>query len=107
MERRTREIWSNLVRQLERSGLTPEQFAEKRGIPPKTLRWWMWRLRTGSEGPSLLPVRVIASTAPTARDPEMDGAAIEVMLPDGVRLRFERGVGSEVVVEVVARLRRC
>lgn len=108
MQRRTREIWSNLIRQQERSGKSDEQFASERGIPVKTLRWWKWKLRRDSdEEPSLLPVRVVASTAPTARRPGDPDAVIEAMLPDGVCLRFCGDTAAEVVVEVVSRLRRC
>ena len=107
MQRRTREIWSNLIRQLERSGKDDEQFADERGIPVKTLRWWKWKLRQESDEPFLLPVRVVASTAPTARRPGDGEAVIEAMLPDGVCLRFCGEAAPEVVVEVVSRLRRC
>jgi hypothetical protein len=108
MERRTREIWSNLIRQLERSGKSDEQFADERHIPVSTLRWWKWRLRRdGEDKPSLLPVRVITSTAPTARRSGDGDAAIEAMLTDGVCLRFCGQTPTEVVVEVVSRLRRC
>jgi hypothetical protein len=108
MARRTREIWRNLIRQQERSGKSDEAFAAERGIPVRTLRWWKWKLRNdGDEAPSLLPVRVVASTAPMARLPVTRGAAIEVMLADGVCLRFDGDADVETVVEVVSRLRRC
>jgi hypothetical protein len=66
--RRARRIWIELIRQYERSGLSIEKYAAKREIPEKRLRWWMWRLRREEQAqPSLLPVRVVASTAPVAR----------------------------------------
>ena len=107
--RRARPIWVELIKQYERSGLTTEEFADKRGIPVKTLRWWMWRLRReqAEESTPLLPVRVIASTAPRARrSDESATAEVEVALADGLQLRFA-GASSELIVEVVSRLRRC
>jgi len=107
MARRTREIWANLIRQLERSGLSVEEFAARREIPVKTLRWWSWRLRRDApDEPSLLPVRVVPSTAPLARRDD-DATVVEVVLPDGVSLRFSGTAALAAVVEVVSRLRAC
>ena len=108
MARRTREIWSNLIRQQQRSGKSDDEFAAERGIPVKTLQWWKWKLRSdGENAPSLLRVRVIASTAPTAWRPDAGDAAIEVMFPDGVCVRFSGNAAAEIVVAVVSLLRRC
>jgi hypothetical protein len=109
MARRTREIWKNLIEQYERSGLGQEEYAAKRGIPVGTLRSWIYRLKRErlEQEAAILPVRVIASTAPTARAPGAASAAIEVVLPDGVRVRFASSTASEVIAEVVTRLRRC
>ena len=105
--RRARGIWVELIRQCEKSGLSVEEYAGKRGIPVRTLRWWIWRLRRekDEEAAPLLPVRVIPSTASLRRGGE-DVAAVEVELTDGVRLRFV-GAPVSAVVEVVSRLRRC
>lgn len=102
--RRTREVWANLIRQFERSGKTQEEFATEREIPLTTLRSWIYRLKREQqeEQPSILPVRVVASTAPTARHPEDEGAAVEVML-----VRFASGAASDFIADVVSRLRRC
>jgi transposase-like protein len=108
MRRQAREIWVNLVRQLERSGQSQEEFARERGIPVGTLRGWIYRLRRErAEQAPLLPVRVVASTAPTARRPDDEGAVIEAALSDGLLLRFGRGATAELVAEVLSRLRRC
>ena len=108
--RRARSIWVELIKQYERSGLSTEDYAHKRGIPVTTLRWWIWRLRQEKveESTTLLPVRVIASTAPTARRSSDESTAtdVEVVLADGVLVRFA-GASSELIVEVVSHLRRC
>src|SRR5438552_14935721 len=103
MPRRTREIWRNLIGQLERSGKTQEQFAAERGIPLTTLRAWIYRIRRQQEeeGTSILPVRVISSRSPSASQPEHESAAVEVML-----VRFAGGAASDFIADIVARLRR-
>jgi hypothetical protein len=102
MARRTREIWRNLIQQLERSGKSAEEFAKERDIPLGTLRGWIYRLKREQqeEAAPILPVSVIASTAPTAR--QSDDGGIEVML-----LRFPSSATSEVIADLVSRLRRC
>jgi hypothetical protein len=96
-----------LIRQCEKSGLSTEDYAAKRGIPVERLRWWIWRLRREREQEStaLLPVRVVGSAARTRGDGD-DVAAVEVELADGTRLRFV-GAAISAVAEVVTRLRRC
>jgi hypothetical protein len=90
--------------------MSVEAFAGKRGIPVGTLKWWMWRLRRekAEESTPLLPVRVVASAAPTARlsSDESAAAQVEVALADDLRLRFA-GAPADLIVEVVSRLRRC
>ena len=108
--RRAREIWVSIIGQYEKSGQTQEAFAEARGIPVGTLRSWIYKLRqSGIDSTPLLPVRVIASTAPTARQrEEEEGGAVELVLDESLRLRFARGTSAALIAEVTARLRaRC
>ena len=109
--RRARDIWVGIIHQLEKSSLTHEEFAKQRGIPVGTLRSWIYKLRRDDgdeieETPPLLPVRVIASTAPRARE-DSDGV-IEVELGAPVRLRFPPGTSPGTIVEILVGLRsRC
>jgi hypothetical protein len=104
MARRTREIWRQVIGQYERSGKTQEAYAEERGIPVGTLRGWIHRLKREEEeqAGAILPVRVIGSRSPSASRSSNDGEAVEVML-----VRFGSGAASELIVEVIDRLRRC
>lgn len=111
--RRARDIWVGIIQQLEKSHLTHEEFARQRGIPVGTLRSWIYRLRRDGddeETAPLLPVRVIASTAPLAREEGGGeaGGGIEIELGDPVRLRFPRGTSTRTIVEFLVGLRsRC
>src|SRR5688572_722962 len=106
--RRAKDVWAQLIRQYERSGKSTQEFADERGIPVATLRWWIWRLgREAQDRPSVLPVRVVASTAPVARWSSETASAIEVELPDGVRVRFLGAEAAALAADLLVRLRRC
>jgi len=45
MAKRTREIWRNLIGQLERGGKSQEEFAREREIPVGTLRYWIYQFK--------------------------------------------------------------
>src|SRR5262245_40998623 len=107
--RRAREIWVQIVRQYEQSELTQEAYAAQRGIPVATLRAWIYKLRReGEEAVPVLPVRVVASTAPTARQTGSEAPAIEVDVGDAIHVRFPVETPATTIAEVVLRLReRC
>jgi transposase-like protein len=106
--RKAREIWVGIIQQYERSGLTQEAFADERGIPVGTIRSWIYKLRREREEAPVLPVRVIASPAPTARRPDEEVSAIEVDVGDVVRVRLPSSTPPAAVAELVALLRaRC
>ena len=101
--RQARQIWAELVRQQEKSGLSVSEFATQREIPAKTLYYWRSKLRQEENPPSLLPVRVISSRSPLAsRSEAQEAPAVEVMV-----VRFASGAANELVAEVVNRLRQC
>ena len=103
MFRRGREHWVATVAEFERSKLTQEGFAQRRGIAVTTLRSWIYKLkRERKASVSLVPVRVIASTAPLAR--RADATQIEVELKTGVRLQFPSGTDLDYVAALVQRL---
>jgi transposase-like protein len=104
MARRIREDWQEVVAEYLRSGQTRRTIARRHGISVDTLRRWTQRHR--AEGRlSLLPVRVVASPAPSARGPVAEGAAIlEVELPSGVKLAVPFGADTEYVADLVRRL---
>ena len=90
--RQPRAAWVKLVRSLADSGLTPEEFAAKKGIELKRLKFWMRVLRnevearTKSAVPAFLPVSVLHTTeAPAARASVM----VEVDLANGRRVRMQ------------------
>lgn len=102
-----REFWSTVVDEFERSALTQERFARQRGVPVTTLRSWLYRLRRERKARvSLVPVRVVASTAPVARAAAAAAASgeIEIELKTGVRLRLSTAVDLDYVAALAQRL---
>jgi transposase-like protein len=100
-----REFWVSTVGEYERSKLTQEAFAARRGVAVTTLRSWIYKLRRERKASvSLVPVRVIASSAPTAREAESSSSEIEVELRSGVRLRLSTSVDLDYVAALAQRL---
>ena len=100
-----REFWVTVVDEFERSALTQERFAQQRGVPVTTLRSWLYRLRRERKASvSLVPVRVVASTAPVARDAAAVGGEIEIELKTGVQIRLSTAVDLDYVAALAQRL---
>lgn len=93
--RRTRDQWRRLVGEWKGSGLSAEAFAAgaKRRVNPRTLRWWASQLGRyespveRESKPAFLPVRL--ATPGAKGDDEVSVGPVEVVLVNGVRLRFE------------------
>ncbi len=104
--------WTRLVADFESADLSQREFAQERGVPLSNLRYWIYRLRKESrplvteaaersdqgpergaaaEGSRLLPVRVVRSAAPQARQQDGAAALVELTLPSGAQLRFPAG----------------
>lgn len=100
-----REFWVTVIDEFECSGLTQERFAQQRGVQVATLRSWLYRLRRERKASvSLVPVRVVASTAPAARGAAAVGGEIEIELTTGVRLRLSTAVDLDYVAALAQRL---
>jgi hypothetical protein len=108
MVRRGREFWAPVVAELERSGKRQADFAAKRGVKLGALQKWLYRIRReqcgGANEPRILPVRVVASTAATARWSSDRASVVEIELPSGVRLRFSTGTDGDYIATMVKRL---
>ncbi len=108
MSRRIREGWLTAVAEYRRSGVTQRAFAARCGVSVTTLRRWLDRsgttARRPNDRPSILPVRVVASTAPLARWQSDEVVAVEVLLPGGVQLALRAGADVEYVARLVRAL---
>jgi len=117
--------WTKFVADFEVSDLTQREFATERGISVSNLRYWIYRLRRESrpltaapagrsdqvperaprqERSILVPVRVVASAAPKAREQDGAAALLELVLPSGACVRFPAGTDLEYLRKLAASL---
>ncbi len=100
-----REVWIREVKAFRDGGLSPEDYAAKRGIRVLTLKRWVrilggeCKAAEGQHAPSFLPVRIVA---PADRPSSQTSFQVEVELTNGRRVRVRVGAGSDV--KSVARL---
>ena len=89
-KRRPRGEWLKEVRSFRDSGLSPEEYATKKGLVLSTLKYWMRGLRndvearTKSAVPAFLPVSVLSA----ARESSDAFVMVEIDLANGRRLRM-------------------
>jgi hypothetical protein len=121
--------WQSLIAAWSKSGLSQRAFCARRGILPGTLAWWKHQLSSEIPVPSRRRpasarfVRVelrpgatgaevgagsATSTAPVCSPPALP-ALLELVFPDGLRVRIGAGCDPELVGRVLAALRsgRC
>ena len=119
MAKRTRSAseWSQLVGEWKRSGQSAGDFARRRGLSPKTLSWWAWRLGRSSKAavaggkPSKARVRkrpvglVSVELEPDrgeSRIGGLDEAVVwEVVSPSGYALRVYDREATQALAEAL------
>jgi len=81
--RRTEEQWREVLRRFEASGLSTRAFCQREGISASSLQRWR------SRGDRALAPRFVELAPPRATSAVSSTAwALELELPDGVRLRL-------------------
>lgn len=98
----TRAEWAKRVRGWQRSGLSIEEFAVRKGIKPKQLAWWRWKLRGTPLTPpasemQFLPVHVVDAASPQGTE-----VAFEVALPNGRIVRVPPGFDPAMLESVLS-----
>lgn len=108
--RRRAKDWARLVGEWERSGQAAGEFAAARGLRPRTLVWWRWRLRRGRKASnaarpgSVQLVRVQVRDEGRAEATALGGdVAWELVAPTGHVLRVY-GREAELLREALAAL---
>jgi hypothetical protein len=104
-----RAVWVKEIKAFRDSGLSPEDYAAKRGMHIITLKRWIRRVgehgadRKSSQLPAFLPVRVVGSTASQPRNTAFH---VEVDLTNGrhVRARVESNADMKRLADLLAAL---
>lgn len=96
-----REVWVNEVKAFADSGLSPEEYAAKRGVRVESLKRWLRVLGAGGtvakvdkahKPTTFLPVRVVSSCE---RPSSGNALAVEVDLANGRRVRVRVGDNAD------------
>jgi hypothetical protein len=91
------EVWREMIRQQEKSGLSVPVFCRERGVSEQLFYWWRKRLK-GSQ-----PVRFALVETEQTKQPCRSG--VEVWLSGGERLQIAAGVDAATLRTVLAVLR--
>jgi|SRR6185436_1251945 len=99
--------WLKLVEEFRDSNLEQKEFVEKHNVHLSTFRYWLYKKAKHFQLESkpetkFLPVTVVASAAPKARQQQPSELVLE--LPSGASLRFAMGSDTEYIAELVAAL---
>lgn len=90
-----------VVAEWERSGLTMNEFCQRRGLNASTLGWWRRRLRGREEGNKAVELVEIRPSGTAAE------RAVEIVLANGIRLRVPVGFERRSLEEILAVVRAC
>ena len=96
-----RDEWVKLVGEYEAGELSQPEFAAQHQISVHSLRFWLYKLRLeAKKSTRFLPVSVVASAAPAAREAVAEW--MEATLPSGILLRFPVGTDSRYLAQLFA-----
>lgn len=96
-----------LITEFEQSHLTQKEFCAQQGVSLSTFQYWRYKrskleskFDVNSRG-AFLPIEVVASPAPKARE---EAGIIEAALRSGVLIRFAAGTDTVYLAELLAAL---
>ncbi len=98
--------WLKLVEEFRSGELTMKEFVQKHDVSFNTCQYWVYRRSKQVQLESkletkFLPVTVVASAAPKARQPPVE---VVVELERGPRLRVWVGTDTKYIAELAAAL---
>ena len=106
-QRHTAAQWARWVKAWKRSGETAEEFATSRGLKPRTLTWWSWRLQKDVSSPKLdepEALKLVAVEVERGAARTDATAAWELITARGDVLRAYTGASCSDLVAVVHAL---
>jgi len=98
--------WEGLLAEYKQSGLTQKEFVAKHDVALSSLQFWPYKQKKtksvldSNSTAAFLPVQVVASPAPKARQ-----GVVEVALEDGTIIRVTVGSDPKYVALLVHALR--
>jgi hypothetical protein len=98
--------WLQLIEVFKQSGLQQKEFCAKHDVSLSTLQFWLYRKSKRTSGsaskstPTFLPIEVVASPAPQARQ----AGWVEAGLRSGLVVRFAVGTDTRYLAELLAAI---
>jgi len=94
--------WPELIAEYRASGLQAKEFAAKHDLSMSTLNYWLYKNSKRSQSTQnrlqrFLPIQVVGSAAPKARD-----GVVEAALRSGLVVRFAVGTDPRYLAELFA-----
>ncbi len=105
----TRSVWAKRVEDWRASGLDAVAFASKHGLSEASLKWWKWQLTRKKRSRSKKASTKRAAISPLTfveMTPAIGGAALEVVLANGTRIRIAPDFDPVVLSRLVDVLER-
>jgi transposase-like protein len=93
-------FWQKLVARRRRERLSVAQLCHEAGVSPASFYAWQRRLRS-VEQPELVPVHIV----PVQGTSGSSDAAIEIELPEAIRLRIAPGCDRQTLAMVLSVVR--
>lgn len=105
---RDAQAWKKLIAEQDRTGLSAREFASRHKLNPNTLAWWRSELRRRERESASVPAFVPVVVSYPADSPStMAPTLVEVVLRNGLRIRFEHAVdkgGLRLLAEALESL---
>jgi hypothetical protein len=102
--RRSRSDWQALVLDWRDSQLTAAQFARRRRLDPRRLRWWAWYLRQADAPPAAPTTDLVGFIELPAPPRATNDDRVELVLTNGRRLSFSAAIDVGLLARIVSGL---
>ena len=105
VQMRSRAEWAVLIKEQEKSGKKPSEWAIEKDLDPKLVTWWRWKLGYGKGAGGGPRAAMVPRLLPVTVRPVLAAAPLEVLLPgNGAVVRVPREFDAEHLARVVSAL---
>jgi hypothetical protein len=102
------QFWRLVLEEHAKSGLNARAFCRRESISEPSFYAWRRKLRERDAGPAsvdLVPVDVVSSVSPV-QPIDGSGGQIEVVMADGLVVRFRESCSGEAMARILSAARR-
>lgn len=99
------EEWRPIIEAFRRSGLSRRAFCEETTVPLSTLNWWLTKARREASPAPVAFTEVRLPSSPPSGPSSPPTWSLEIVLPDGVTLRFGDALSIAALVQLLREAR--